>query len=51
MDDGKQQHRVSNLSVHPDVLVEWKESDLGSDESHDSSADRQEDEHAIHTQY
>ena len=47
VDDGEQQHRVGELSVHPEILVERDELDLGTNPSHDCPADRQEDEHAI----
>ncbi len=47
VDDGEQQHRVRELSMHPEILVERDELDLGTNPSHDCPADRQEDEHAI----
>lgn len=51
VDDGEQQHRVGKLPVHPDILIEWDELDLWPDETHDSSADGQQNKHTVHTQY
>jgi hypothetical protein len=50
VDDAEQQHRIGELSVHPDVLVERKKPDLGPDEAHDGPADRKQDEHAVNAQ-
>ena len=50
MDDGKEQHRIGELPVHPDVFVERDEPDLGPDKPHDGSADREQDEHPVHAQ-
>lgn len=38
--DGEDQHRIGELSVHPDVLVKRQEPDLGPNPSHDGPADR-----------
>lgn len=51
VDDGKEKHSVSKLSMHPDILIKWDESNLRPDEPHDRSADWQQDEHGIYTQY
>lgn len=46
----KQQHRVGELPVHPDVLVKRQKSDLWPNEAHDGSADRKQNEHAVDAQ-
>lgn len=50
VDDGEQQHGVGELAVHPDVLVERDEADLGAEKAHDGSADGEQDEHAVDAQ-
>lgn len=50
VEDGEHQHGVCQLSVKPEVLVERQEANLGSDPSHDGSADGEQDEHAIDTE-
>jgi len=50
VDDGEEQHRVSNLPMEPEVLVEGKPPDLGTNPSDDSSADRQQDQSTIYGQ-
>ncbi len=50
VDNGEQEHRICELPVHPNVLIERKEPDFGPDEAHNRSADGQQDEHAIDTQ-
>ena len=44
------EHSICELSVNPDVFVEGKETNLGSYPSHNGTADRQQDEHAIDTE-
>ncbi len=51
VEDGEQEHRVRELPVHPDVLIEGDEPDLGPEEAHDGSADWEQDEHPVHTQH
>lgn len=50
VDDGEQQDRVGQLSVHPEVFVQGNESEFRTDPSHDSSTDRKKNEHAVNTQ-
>jgi hypothetical protein len=50
VNDGEQQHRIGELPVHPDVFIKWDESDFGSDEPHNGSADGEQNKHPVHTQ-
>ena len=50
VDGGEQQHRVGELSVHPYVLIERDEPDLGPEEPHDGPADGEQDEHPVDAQ-
>jgi hypothetical protein len=44
---GEEKHGVGELTMHPQVLVEWDEADLGSNPSHNGSAYREENKHAV----
>lgn len=50
VEDGEEEDGVCELAMHPQVLVEREESNLGSNPSHDSSADREKDQHAVDAQ-
>jgi len=44
---GEEKHGVGELAMHPQILVEWEEANLGSNPTHDSSAYREKDKHAV----
>jgi hypothetical protein len=50
MEGGEEEDGVCELAMHPQVLVEREESNLGSNPSHNSSADREKDQHAVNAQ-
>lgn len=50
MEDAVEEHRVRQLTVEPDVLVERQPLHLGADPPHDGSAHRQQDEHSVETE-
>jgi hypothetical protein len=47
---GKKQDGVGELSMHPEILVERDEANLGSDPAHNGSAYREENKHAVHAE-
>lgn len=47
---GEEKHGVGELTMHPQVLVEWEETNLGSNPTHDSSAYGEKDKHAVDTE-
>jgi hypothetical protein len=38
---------VGELAMHPEILVEWNESNLGSNPTHDGSTYGEQDKHAV----
>src|SRR5262245_6295350 len=45
--DGEEEHGVGELAMHPQVLVEGQEADLGPQPAHDGAADGEQDEHGV----
>jgi hypothetical protein len=48
--DGEEEHRVCKLPMHPQVFIEWQESQLRSNDAHDGTTDGKKDEHTVYTQ-
>jgi len=47
VDDREEQHGVSDLSMEPEILIQWQPLDLGTDPSHHGAAHGDQDECAI----
>lgn len=50
VEDGEEQHGISQLPVEPNVLVQREPSDLRSNPSDDGAADGKQDEHTINAE-
>lgn len=47
---GEEKHGIGELAVHPQVLIEREEANLGSNPSHNGSAYGEENKHAVDTE-
>lgn len=51
MEDAEEEKRVGKLAMHPQILIEGEEADLGPNPAHNGSADGKQDEHAVDTEH
>lgn len=47
VENGEEENRVGELAMHPEILIEREEANLGSQPAHNSATDGEEDEHAV----